>query len=65
MTSQKRLDARREKNRALAQRDARARCQHCREPLSSQKLAAGFRFCSDDCRDAALDYIDNVVERLK
>lgn len=61
----KHIKARRERNEQLGKREAQARCAHCKKPLEKVDILGGMRFCSFDCRDAALDYIDAVIERLK
>jgi hypothetical protein len=54
MTATKRIQARREKTRALAEREAAARCAYgsCRLPLPKMFIAAGMRFCDARCQEA-------------
>ncbi len=50
----KHIQARRERNRELAEREAVARCAYgnCRLPLPKMFIEAGMRFCDDLCQDA-------------
>lgn len=59
----KHIKARREKLRQMSEREAQARCTHCKKPLTKMDIFGGLRFCSFDCRDAALDYIEKAGER--
>jgi len=59
------LKERREKNRLLAERDAANRCTHCRKVMAKVDVLGGFRFCSWDCREAAMEFIDKFCDERK
>ena len=61
----KHVKERRAKNLELGKREAAARCAHCKQPLTTMEIRGGFRFCSFECRDAALEYVDEIMNRLK
>jgi hypothetical protein len=50
----KHIQARRERTRELAEREAVARCAYgnCRLPLPKMFIEAGMRFCDHQCQDA-------------
>lgn len=49
--TKKHIQARRDRNRALADLDVQHRCAHCKTVLNAVRLQMGERFCSMECAE--------------
>lgn len=60
--TKKAIEQRRQRNRELAQLDARNRCGYCKKPLPKTGVHTSLgqlrSFCSVECLDAALEFVE-------